>query len=74
MKRASISHPGPPSKVLIDVVDELTALSQYPVLDAGCGFGRNTVALASRGLSVVCVDRDLDRLNSFIRSMHSTEY
>jgi SAM-dependent methyltransferase len=60
--------PGPPSKALIDALEELTGLSQYPVLDAGCGFGRNAVALASRGLSVVCVDRSADRLNSFIHS------
>jgi SAM-dependent methyltransferase len=46
---------------------ELTSLSQYPVLDAGCGFGRNVVALASRGLSVVFVDHEGDRLNSLIR-------
>jgi SAM-dependent methyltransferase len=63
----SISHLGPPSKVLIDVVDELTGLPQYPVLDVGCGFGRNAVALALRGLSVVCVDQDLDRLRTLAR-------
>jgi SAM-dependent methyltransferase len=68
VKRESIPHPGPPSKFLIDVADELTGLSQHPVLDAGCGFGRNAVALASRGLSVVCVDRNRERLNSFTRS------
>lgn len=68
MKRENIPDPGPPSKTLIDVADELTSLSQYPVLDAGCGFGRNAVALASLGLSVVCIDRNLDRLKSFSRS------
>jgi SAM-dependent methyltransferase len=67
VKRANIPYPGPPSKALIDVVDELTSLSQYPVLDAGCGFGRNALALASRGLSVVCADRNRDGLNSLIR-------
>ena len=67
--------PRPPSKALIDALEELTGLSPYPVLDAGCGFGRNAVALASRGLSVVCVDRSADRLNSFIHSglTHNTE-
>lgn len=68
MKRATIPHPGPASKALIDVADALTDLSQYPVLDAGCGFGRNAVALATRGLSVVCADRDQARLNSLIRA------
>jgi SAM-dependent methyltransferase len=63
----TIAHLGPPSKTLIGMAVELTSLSQYPVLDAGCGFGRNAVALASRGLSVVCVDHEGDRLNSLIR-------
>ena len=67
LKRATISHLGSPSKALIDVADELTSLSQYPVLDAGCGFGRNAVALASRGLSVVCVDQNLGRLHTLVR-------
>jgi SAM-dependent methyltransferase len=66
-KVVTISHLGPPSKVLIDVADELTGLPQYPVLDVGCGFGRNAVALAARGLSVVCVDQDLDRLQTLVR-------
>ena len=59
--------PGSPSQALIDALEELTGLSGYPVLDAGCGFGRNALALASRDLSVVCVDRSADRLNSFIQ-------
>ena len=66
MKRTTISHLGLPSKALIDVADELTGLSQYPVLDAGCGFGRNAVALALRGLSVVCVDQNLGRLHTLV--------
>jgi SAM-dependent methyltransferase len=57
---------GPPSKTLMGIVDELITLSKYPVLDAGCGYGRNAAALASRGLSVVCVDRDQDRLRSLV--------
>lgn len=66
MKGAKIPHPGPPSKTLFAVADELTSLFRYPVLDAGCGSGRNAIALAARGLSVVCVDRNLDLLNSLI--------
>jgi SAM-dependent methyltransferase len=66
-KVVTISHLGPPSKVLIDVADELTGLPQYPVLDVGCGFGRNAVALTARGLSVVCVDQDLGRLQTLVR-------
>lgn len=43
---------------------QLTQLRERPALDAGCGIGRNAVALASLGLSVVCVDRDIDRLRT----------
>jgi len=38
-----------------------------PLLDAGCGHGRNAVALASHGLSVVCVDQEIERLNELVR-------
>ena len=74
--RATISHFGPPSKVLSEISDELRCLSQYPVLDAGCGFGRNAVALASWGLSVVCVDKDISRLHTLIRlaPIHIAEF
>jgi SAM-dependent methyltransferase len=69
------SQPGPPSKTLIEVSEELASSRRYPILDAGCGFGRNAVALAARGLSVVCVDRDVGRLKSFIhlRSIPNAE-
>lgn len=33
-----------------------------PVLDAGCGTGRNAIALARCGLHVVCADKDRKRL------------
>ena len=42
--------------------DELSQLQKWPVLDAGCGAGRNAVALALLGKSVVCVDRDIECL------------
>jgi tellurite methyltransferase len=49
---------------MMECVDKLPLLREQPALDLGCGFGRNTVALALRGISVVCVDRDLDRLRN----------
>ena len=48
-------------------VGELAVDWNSPLLDAGCGYGRNAVALASRGLSVVCVDQKLERLNELVR-------
>jgi SAM-dependent methyltransferase len=57
-----ISQPGAPSKTLIKFVEEMGRAPKLPVLDAGCGFGRNALALAARGASIICVDRRLDRL------------
>jgi SAM-dependent methyltransferase len=62
-----ISGLGPASKTLMSLLPELTADSKLPLLDAGCGYGRNAVALAAHGLSVVCVDQKLERLNALVR-------
>jgi SAM-dependent methyltransferase len=62
-----VSHLSSPSKSMMSFADELTRKPQWPALDAGCGFGRNAVALALRGLSVVCVDHDADRLRQLAR-------
>jgi SAM-dependent methyltransferase len=59
---STISHPAAPSKTLIKFVEEMGQAPELPVLDAGCGFGRNALALAARGASIICVDRRLDRL------------
>jgi tellurite methyltransferase len=55
------------SKKLMSNVDALLEIPDRPILDLGCGFGRNAVALALRGASVVCVDRDLNRLRTIGR-------
>lgn len=65
--RGRRSHLVPASKHLMSFVRELTPPSKSPLLDAGCGYGRNAVALASHGLSVVCVDQKLERLNELAR-------
>jgi SAM-dependent methyltransferase len=41
--------------------------SSAPILDAGCGYGRNAAALAARGMSVVCADHDWKRLQVLAR-------
>jgi SAM-dependent methyltransferase len=58
---------GPASKNLMSVVGELAGDTNSLLLDAGCGYGRNAVALASHGLSVVCADQKLERLNELVR-------
>jgi SAM-dependent methyltransferase len=46
---------------------EFAATNKYPILDAGCGFGRNAFALARKGLDVVAVDRDPARLSTLVK-------
>ena len=55
-----------PSTSLMSCVNTLSRLQASPVLDVGCGSGRNAVALALRGFSVVCVDQDPARLQTII--------
>ena len=55
------------SKTLISFATEMASSSELPVLDAGCGFGRNALALAVRGISVVCADRRPECLNTLVR-------
>jgi SAM-dependent methyltransferase len=62
--RAKPSPSFGPSKLLIQVLDRVTSSYGGPILDAPCGFGRNAVAVASRGYDVIAVDNDVARLKS----------
>lgn len=61
------SAPGSPSALLMQWAHKFS--STLPVLDAGCGFGRNAVALARLGHKVICADSDADRLRSLAHVM-----
>ena len=65
--KQTISQLESASKTLISFAEEMATDSGLPVLDAGCGFGRNAVALAVRGISVVCADRRLECLKTLVR-------
>ena len=67
MKANKISDLGPPSKTLMTFAREMASPANLPLLDAGCGYGRNAAALAARGLSVVFVDQKLERLHVLVR-------
>ena len=40
----------------------VAAAIEKPILDAACGSGRNAIFLATLGGSIICVDRDLTKL------------
>jgi len=46
---------------------EIIGDGTMPVLDAGCGSGRHSVALAALGSSVIAVDKDRERLSQLFR-------
>jgi SAM-dependent methyltransferase len=62
--RPAAMRVGSPSRLLVRIAQEFP--KDMPVLDAGCGTGRNAVALSELGLHVVCADRDRDRLDKLI--------
>jgi SAM-dependent methyltransferase len=51
-----------PSKALLRFSSEIASSGKGLVLDAPCGYGRNAVALAALGCTVIGVDHDRKRL------------
>jgi SAM-dependent methyltransferase len=64
VKTATARPPISPSKTLVKLADQIASSGKGPVVDAPCGYGRNAVALAARGCTVVAVDNDRKRLVS----------
>jgi SAM-dependent methyltransferase len=62
VKTASAHLPIFPSRTLIKFAKQIAALDNGPVIDAPCGYGRNAVALAAQGCTVIAIDSDLRRL------------
>ena len=60
MKTAHL--PISPSKTLLRFAEQVAYFGRGTVLDAPCGYGRNAVALAARGCTVLAVDNDQGRL------------
>jgi SAM-dependent methyltransferase len=57
---------GTPSRLLLTWAHKFKG--NQPVVDIGCGAGRNAIALARLGSKIVCVDRDLRRLRELAES------
>jgi SAM-dependent methyltransferase len=53
-----------PSTVMLRLLDRITLPNNATILDAPCGFGRNALALAANGFTVVSADKDYGRLSS----------
>ncbi len=49
-------------RLVCDLIEADTPLSNTVVLDAGCGYGGTSIALCERGADVIAVDRDERRL------------
>ncbi len=49
------------------------AAAGKPVIDVACGSGRNSLILTQLGCTVICVDRDLTRLQAHIVQLRRTE-
>jgi SAM-dependent methyltransferase len=49
------------------------AAAEKPILDVACGSGRNAMALAQLGCTVICMDRDLTNLQAHVVSLRRTE-
>ena len=50
--------------MMLRLLDGITFPEDATALDAPCGFGRNAIALATKGLVVVGADKDCGRLDS----------
>jgi SAM-dependent methyltransferase len=58
-------HLSSPTRTLLRFTQKFSR--GFPVLDAGCGFGRNAIALAQCGFTVVCAERDSSRIEELMR-------
>jgi predicted RNA methylase len=67
----NIHLPISPSKTLLKFANRIAILGTGPVLDAPCGYGRNAVALASLGCSVIAIDNNPKRLRALEQSKAS---
>jgi SAM-dependent methyltransferase len=63
LKPAQAQLPISPSSTLLRFADRIASSGSGLVLDVACGYGRNAVVMAARGCTVVCVDRDFNRLS-----------
>jgi SAM-dependent methyltransferase len=52
-----------PSKFIVDFIHKYKPSRDSPILDVGCGYGRNSMYLAELGYEVIAIDIDDKSLN-----------
>jgi SAM-dependent methyltransferase len=62
VKAATAHLPNSPSKTLVRFANQIASFDKALVVDAPCGYGRNAVALAARGCTVIAIDKNRKRL------------
>jgi SAM-dependent methyltransferase len=62
VKVAAAHPPISACKTLVKFGRQIASLDKGPVVDAPCGYGRNAVALAAQGCTVIAIDNDRKRL------------
>jgi len=70
--RAKVDRFAGPSK-LVDALSDRICSGTGPILDAGCGFGRNGLLLRARGASVVFADNDGSRLSKLAKHLETLD-
>jgi SAM-dependent methyltransferase len=58
-----------PSNAMLKVVADFLPSTSGKILDMGCGYGRNSIALACRGHQVIAADNDFARLEALRESL-----
>lgn len=68
-----LSHFENPSALMLNYADEIKSGPNGPVLEIGCGYGRNALALARSNIHVIAVDKDITRLHALAKFLQNEQ-